>query len=106
MDRLEDEDFPRSTLPRPFVARRFTPSTDPEALRIQAMALHRMCSATEAQLHHYRQKDYSNSEPRLASLEAAVESEREMNAILTAELEKEQQTNQILLTRIKELTTP
>lgn len=106
MNRLDDDDFPRSRLPKPYVARRFTPSTDPEALRIQAMALHRMCSATEAQLHHYRQKDYLTGEEHLAALEAAVESEREMNAILTAELEEAQWRIKILLERIEQLTTP
>lgn len=35
----------------------------------------------------YRQQDYSHSEPRLKQLEESLESEREMNANLTAELE-------------------
>lgn len=39
---------------------------------------------------YYMQKDYTLSQKRLDELEAALESEREMSAILTEELQKEQ----------------
>ena len=72
---------------KPFVPRNFTPSDNSEHLRIQACALNRLCNATESILHNFRAKDYDLSEKRLAALEKSVESEREMNAILTKEVE-------------------
>ena len=59
-----------------------------EGLLIQARALNRIVECVEAQLKHYRDKDYSLQEKRLDALERSLESEREMNAILTRELEE------------------
>ena len=65
----------------------FKPDPTYEGLLIQARALNRIVDCVEVQLKCYRDKDYSLQERRIAALEQSLESEREMNAILTAELE-------------------
>lgn len=73
---------------RPFVKRIIRISDDPEEAKLQARALVGLVNSAEAQLHYYREKDYSLSEARLVALEEALESEKRMNAILTEELEQ------------------
>jgi len=45
-----------------------------------------LVNAQQKQIGFYSAKDYSHSESRLMALEAALESEKNMNAILTEEI--------------------
>jgi hypothetical protein len=67
---------------------KFTPDPTYEGLRIQANALFQIAKASEKIQATYMKKDYSLSEPRLKALEESLRSERDMNAILTRELEE------------------
>lgn len=58
-----------------------------ETLYKQASSMKMLIESIDAQLNYYRQKDYSLSEMRLKYLEECLESEKEMNAILTEENE-------------------
>ncbi len=66
---------------------KFTPSTDYALLKRQAYALHSMLCSQERELNIYRKKDYTLSKSKLDSLKESLDSEREMNATLTQELE-------------------
>lgn len=62
-----------------------------------------LAKSLESQLKHYRNKDYSLAEKRLESLEAALESERDMNAIITNENQQLQTQLDAANTRVAEL---
>lgn len=66
---------------------KFVPDNSYEGLKRQAFAMSNLVDSLEKQLSHYRSKDYELSERRLAKLEENLESEREMNAKLTEEIE-------------------
>lgn len=66
----------------------FKPADNYESLLKQAWAMFRLIKSMEAAQRVYSEKDRSISERRLLELEAALASEKEMNAILTEELEK------------------
>jgi len=72
----------------PFAKRKVKLSEDPVLLRVQANALLNILHAVEAQIHYYQQKDYTLAEHRLNTLEKSLESERDMNAKLTEEIEQ------------------
>lgn len=67
--------------------RTIIPADNYDALLTQFKALITLNSCLEEQISFYRDKDYSLSELRLNALESQIESEREMNAILTRELD-------------------
>lgn len=67
--------------------RKIIPAEDYEGLRKQFGSLLTLLHCKEEMLSHYMDKDYTLSEKRLQTLEENLESEREMNAILTEELE-------------------
>ena len=58
-----------------------------ETLYKQASSMKMIIKSIEEQLNYYRQKDYNLSEKHLKYLEECLESEKEMNAILTEENE-------------------
>lgn len=64
------------------------PSSDYNTLLRQYNALRTLVKALESEISFYRRKDYALAEKRLEELERDLESEREMNAILTEELEE------------------
>lgn len=66
----------------------FNPADNYDGLLKQARAMVRLIKSMEAERRIYSQKDRSISEKRLLDLEAALASEKEMNAILTEELEE------------------
>ena len=66
----------------------FTPAEDYKGLLIQARALHTLVNCYEKRIALYSEKDYTFSEERIKTLEEQLESEKEMNAILTKELSK------------------
>lgn len=59
------------------------PSDTYEGLLRQFCAMKSLLSSMENELKFYRNKDYSLSENRLRQLEEALDSEKEMNDILT-----------------------
>lgn len=61
---------------------------DYESLKVQFAALKRMLASQQAQLTHYQKRVSEFSVERTIQLEAELESEREMNSMLTAELEQ------------------
>lgn len=67
--------------------KKFEFSSDYETLLKQASALYRICECQEEQIEYYQGKDYRLSEENMAHLQSALESEKEMNRILTEELE-------------------
>lgn len=69
---------------------RFKPSETYEGLLVQSNALFQLSKASSKIQSTYMKRDYSLSEKRLNGLEKSLESEKEMNAILTDELEKDQ----------------
>jgi hypothetical protein len=60
---------------------------DYDGLCIQFNALKRIAISQQAQLKHYQKRVQEFSVERIVQLEAELESEKEMNAILTQELE-------------------
>lgn len=70
----------------------FKPADNYLGLLKQARAMVRLIKSMDAERRVYSEKDRSLSERRLLELEAALASEREMNAILTEELDKCQNT--------------
>jgi tRNA U54 and U55 pseudouridine synthase Pus10 len=64
-----------------------TPSENYEALKIQFKALVRLLKSKEAQINYYEKKISELSPGRVLKLEAELESQKEMNAILTEELQ-------------------
>jgi hypothetical protein len=70
-----------------------TPPADTyENLRKQYNALKTFLNTQHHILEYYQNKDYRANESRLAALENALDSEREMNAKLTQELDQIEQT--------------
>jgi hypothetical protein len=65
---------------------KFVPHPEYNHLLTQAFALARLNESLEAQIAHYRAKDYAHAESVINRLKAELESERQMNAILTNEL--------------------
>lgn len=66
----------------------FKPSKTYEGLLKQARALVTLTHSQEQQIKVLNDREYKFSEKRLDSLEAALESEKEMNHLLTIELDK------------------
>lgn len=60
---------------------------DYEGLQIQFNALKRIAISQQAQLEHYQKRGFECSIERVVQLEAELKSEKEMNALLTKELE-------------------
>jgi DNA polymerase I-like protein with 3'-5' exonuclease and polymerase domains len=63
------------------------PSETYEGLKIQFSALKRLLQSKEVEVEHYRKKIKEFRLERIIELESELESEKEMNAILTKELE-------------------
>jgi len=63
------------------------PADDYKGLLIQFKALKVLLASKEAQFDYYQKRIKEFSVERIIELEAELESEREMNAILTEELE-------------------
>lgn len=66
----------------------FKPAEDYKGLLIQARALNRLAGGAKAAMAYYADKYHSVSDRRVAELESALESEKEMNDILTREIEE------------------
>ena len=64
---------------------------DYEALLSQFNALKRIAISQQAQIEHYQKRVQEFSVERVIQLEAELESQKEMNAILTKELELKEQ---------------
>jgi hypothetical protein len=64
---------------------------DYDGLCIQFNALKTIAISQQAQLEHYQKRVQEFSIERIIQLEAELESEKQMNAILTKELELKQQ---------------
>jgi len=64
------------------------PAENYEALKIQFFAMKSMILCRDVEVEHYRKKMQEFDFRRIIYLEAELASEREMNAILTDELEK------------------
>lgn len=64
------------------------PSDDYKLLRRQFSALKNICNAQAQQISIYDKKTWELGEKRLSALQESLDSEKEMNAILTEELEK------------------
>jgi hypothetical protein len=64
---------------------------DYDGLRIQFNALKRIAISQQAQIEHYQKRVQEFSAERIIQLEAELESQKEMNAILTEELNKQQE---------------
>ena len=67
---------------------KFVPSKSYDSLKKQAYALHTLATSMESELARLRAKDYKTTERQLNLLEESLESEREMNSILTQEIQK------------------
>lgn len=67
---------------------RLKPAGSYSGLLKQTLALNMLADSFEKELKFYRDKNYSLNENRLKELEESLESEREMNAVLTEELER------------------
>ena len=67
---------------------RFNPASNYEELLKQANALYTLCKSQEKTISFLNKRNYELSEKRLSSLEKDLESEREMNHVLTEELER------------------
>ncbi len=65
----------------------FKPADNYEGLLIQAKALHRLSVSYEAMLNHYMAIDYSLSDAKMNELTECLESEKQMNHVLTNENE-------------------
>ncbi len=66
------------------------PSEDYDKLKGQFLALKSLSNSQSKTISFYIDRDYSLSEQRLKSLEESLQSERDMNAQLTEELEAQQ----------------
>ena len=64
---------------------------DYDGLRIQFNALKRIAISQQAQIEHYQKRVQEFSAERIIQLEEELESQKEMNAILTEELNKQQE---------------
>ncbi len=64
---------------------------DYETLLVQFKALKRIAISQQAQLDHYQKRVQEFSVERVVQLEAELESQKEMNVLLTEELETKQQ---------------
>lgn len=64
------------------------PSDTYEGLRIQFLAIKRLLIAKEAEVEYYKTRIKEFRVERIIELEAQLASEKEMNAILTEELER------------------
>jgi hypothetical protein len=64
---------------------------DYDGLRIQFNALKTIAISQQTQLDYYQKRVKEFSTERIIELEAELESQKEMNAILTQELETKQQ---------------
>ena len=64
---------------------------DYDGLRVQFNALKAIVISQQATVEHYQKTIHKFSFERVIQLEAELESEKEMNAILTKELELKQQ---------------
>lgn len=64
---------------------------DYDGLRIQFNALKSIAISQQATIEHYQKRVQEFNVERVIQLEAELESEKEMNAILTKELELKQQ---------------
>jgi hypothetical protein len=64
---------------------------DYETLLVQFKALKRIAISQQAQLDHYQKRVQEFSVERVVQLEAELESQKEMNSLLTEELETKQQ---------------
>jgi hypothetical protein len=64
---------------------------DYETLLVQFNALKAIAISQQAKLEHYQKTIHKFSFERVIQLEAELESQKEMNAILTKELELKQQ---------------
>jgi hypothetical protein len=67
---------------------------DYEGLQIQFNALKRIAISQQAQIEHYQKRVQEFSVDRIVQLEAELESEKQMNALLTEELETREQENE------------
>lgn len=65
----------------------FKPADNYEGLLIQAKALHSLRVSHEAMLSHYMAIDYSLSDAKMNELTECLESEKQMNHVLTNENE-------------------
>ena len=63
------------------------PSGTYEGLKTQFFALKRLLQCKEVEVEHYRKRISEFKIERIIELEAELESQKEMNAILTEELE-------------------
>jgi hypothetical protein len=63
------------------------PSDNYEVLKTQFFALKRLLQCKEVEVEHYRKKIKEFRVERIVELEAELESQKEMNTILTEELE-------------------
>ena len=63
------------------------PSDTYEGLKIQFLAMKRLLQANEAKIDYYAKRISEFRIERIVELEAELESQKEMNAILTEELE-------------------
>jgi hypothetical protein len=66
------------------------PSDTYEGLKTQFFALKRLLQCKEVEVDHYRKRINEFKAERIIELEAQLASEKEMNAILTEELELKQ----------------
>jgi hypothetical protein len=91
----------KEALEQPAHAYNIKPADDYDTLLKQFNSLVGLLHTLETELTHYRKQDYELSKERLTALEEAIESEKEMNAKLTAELSALEQPEQepvVLLT--------
>ena len=63
------------------------PASEYKDLLRQFCALKQLANSLESELEYHRKRNYETSEEKLKSLEASLESERDMNAHLTDEVE-------------------
>ena len=68
------------------------PSESYEALKTQFFALKRLLQCKEAEVDVYRKRISEFKMERIIELEAELDSQKEMNAILTEELELKNET--------------
>lgn len=75
-----------------------------EGLKIQFFALITLLIRAEAKIEHIRKRTHKLSAQRVIELEAELESQKEMNAILTEELETSSGKIEQLRTLLKKLS--
>ena len=66
----------------------FKPSEDYNELKKQAISLHRLYLSAKECERHYREKLHDHSDEYVQSLLEQIESERQMNHVLTTEIEE------------------